>query len=204
MGEDRTLNNHMKCTEHYLASNKRQPGPCIHIFYENKFLGLDRLCLIIASRALTESLKEDLATLAAFLLGQLGISNINRQTITFLLFRKGKSPTTFFPNVSSGFEGNLIINSWQWFDRSLWTLNPLRIISFKLSSLVVVFNCSSRVIGGIAALLPQPLGLQPVNFIFNALFLDMVKIYLFEHGRKITELTFNSELLCNVLASSSQ
>jgi len=38
--------------------------------------------------------------------------------------------------------------------------------------------------------------LLPVNFIFNALFLDMVKIYLFEHGRKISELTFN------VLASS--
>ena len=30
-----------------------------------------------------------------------------------------------------------------------------------------------------------------MNFIFNALFLDIVKIYLFEHGRKINELTFN-------------
>jgi hypothetical protein len=60
-------------------------------------LGFDGLCLIIASWALRESLKEDLATLAAFLLGQLGISILNMWTITFLLFWKGKSPTTFSP-----------------------------------------------------------------------------------------------------------
>jgi hypothetical protein len=50
--------------------------------------------------------------------------------------------------------------------------------------------------------LPRPLGLQPVNFLFNALLLAMVQINLFQHGRKINELTFNTELLCNVLASS--
>ena len=32
----------------------------------------------------------------------------------------------------------------------------------------------------------------------------MVRINLFEHGRKINERTFNTELLCNVLALSSQ
>ena len=69
---------------------------------------------------------------------------------------------------------------------------------------MVVSNYSSRVICCIAALLPWPFRLQPVNFIFNALFLVMVQINLFEHGRKINELTFNTELLCNVLASSSR
>ena len=64
--------------------------------------------------------------------------------------------------------------------------------------------CSSRVVGCIAALLPRPLGLQPVNFIFNVLFLGIMKIYLFKHGRKINELTFITELLCYVLASLSQ
>ena len=53
---------------------------------------------------------------------------------------------------------------------------------------MVVSNCSSRVICCIAALLPHTLGLQPVNFIFNVLFIAMVKNYLFKHGRKINVL----------------
>ena len=43
-------------------------------------MGLDGLCLIIASWALRESLKEDLATSAAFLFGQLGVSIQNKRT----------------------------------------------------------------------------------------------------------------------------
>jgi hypothetical protein len=61
---------------------------------------------------LRESLKEDLVTLAAFLFGQHGVIILKMWTITFSLFGKGKSQTTFFPNVSSGFGGNPIINSW--------------------------------------------------------------------------------------------
>jgi hypothetical protein len=94
-------------------SDKRLPGPFIHIFDEEKFLGLDGLCLIIASWAFSESLNEDLVTSAAFLLGQLGVSILKMWTITFSLFWKGKSTTTFFPNVSSGIGGNRIINSWR-------------------------------------------------------------------------------------------
>jgi hypothetical protein len=87
-----------------------------------------------------------------------------------------------------------------WF---LLTLNPFKRISFKSSCLVVVSNCSFRVIGCIAALWPRSLGLQHVNFIFSVPLLAVDKIYLFEHGRKINVLTFNTELLWNVLASSS-
>ena len=77
----------------------------------------------------------------------------------------------------------------------VWLIIRVDFESIKKNFFQIIY-CSSRVTRWVAALLPRPLGLRPVNFIFNALFIDMVKIYLFEHGRKINELTFN------VLASS--
>ena len=92
-------------------ADKPLPGPFIRIFDEDKCLGLDVSCLVISSCTLSTSLKDDFATLAAFLFGQLGVSILNKWTITFSLFWKGRSPTTFFPNVSSGFGGKPIRNS---------------------------------------------------------------------------------------------
>ena len=53
-----------------LPSDKRWPGPLIRIFEMDTFFFLIRLRLIIASWALSASLKEDLATLAAFVFGR--------------------------------------------------------------------------------------------------------------------------------------
>ena len=56
-----------------LPSDKRWPGPLIHIFEVDTFFCLIRLRLIIASWALSASLKEDLATSAAILFGRSGV-----------------------------------------------------------------------------------------------------------------------------------
>ena len=94
-----------------LPSDKRWPGPLIRIFEVDTFFFLIRLRLIIASWALSASLKDDLATSAAFLFGRSGVSLRHIRTITFSLDRKDKSPTTCFPVISSSFGGNPTINS---------------------------------------------------------------------------------------------
>ena len=81
----------------------------------------------------------------------------------------------------------------------LLTLKPISTISFRSSSGMIGFNCSSSLIGWVAAFLPQPLGVDPDNQFLMCSLSPWWKRNLFKCGINARQLEIGRSDKCYIL-----